>query len=175
MRLRSIPPQHSDVWRCSPRASVARRKIERTAEFVADLSKMRDADKAETLVEDERPRIICVHTGYDRMLLKGSLPDTCVSDRSARMKCHVVAGRASRALSPESNHRRAWISARINPGQKNGAFNKFDDVREAGTQMSDHELERYHEACSRPCCITMMRAEPRRLWRGSSLMVFDVR
>ena len=41
------------------------------AEFVADLSKMRDADKAETLVEDERPRIICVHTGYDRMLLKG--------------------------------------------------------------------------------------------------------
>src|ERR1700730_5419838 len=53
---------------------------------------MRDADKAETLVEDERPRIICVHIGHDRVLPKGSIPDTWVTDRSARMKCHVVAG-----------------------------------------------------------------------------------
>ena len=79
-------------------------KIKRTAEFEADLSKKRDADKAETLVEDERPRIICVHTGYDRVLPKGSI-------RSAR-----------------------GISARINPGQKNGAFNKFEDLREAGAK-----------------------------------------
>ena len=72
MRLRSIPPRHSDVWRCSPRERPLQEdKITRTAEFEGNLSKMRDADKAETLVEDERPRIICVHTGYDRMLLKG--------------------------------------------------------------------------------------------------------
>ena len=91
-------------------------KIKGAAECEADLSKMRDADKAETLVEDERPRIICVHIGYDRVLPKGSIPDTGVTDRSARMKCHVVAGGASRGLSPEFNHRREGVPARINPG-----------------------------------------------------------
>jgi hypothetical protein len=96
---------------------------------MADLSKMRDADKAETLVEDERPRTICVHAGHDRVLPKGSIPDTWVTDRSARMKCHVVARGASRGLSPEFNHRREGVPARINPGWKNGAFNKFEDWR----------------------------------------------
>jgi hypothetical protein len=51
-------------------------KIRRTAECEADLPKMRDADEAETHVEDERPRTICVHIGYDRVLPKGSIPDT---------------------------------------------------------------------------------------------------
>ena len=41
-------------------------KIKGAAECEADLSKMRDADKAETLVEDERPRIISVHAGRSR-------------------------------------------------------------------------------------------------------------
>jgi len=52
---------------------------------------------------------------------------------------------------------------------------KVEDVREAGGLMSDRELERYHEACSRLCCTTMMRAEPGRLWRRSSVMAFDAR
>jgi hypothetical protein len=52
---------------------------------------------------------------------------------------------------------------------------KIEDGHEAGALMSDRELERYHEACLRPCCTTMMRAEPQRLWRGSTLMAFDVR
>jgi hypothetical protein len=71
-------------------------KITRTAEFEADLSKMRDADKAETLVEDERPRIICVHTGYDRVLPKGSISDTWLSDRSAEPRSTVARSCAER-------------------------------------------------------------------------------
>ena len=59
--------------------------------------------------------------------------------------------------------------------EKSGGFKKIEDLREAGALMSDRELERYHEACSRLCCTTMMRAEPGRLWRRSSLMAFDVR
>jgi hypothetical protein len=109
-------------------------EIKRTDEFEADLSEMRDADKAETVVEDERTRMICVHTATIARFPRGPFRTHGVSDRSARMKCHVVAGETSRALSPESNHRREGISARINPGQKNGAFNKFEDLREAGAK-----------------------------------------
>ena len=56
---------------------------------------------------------------------------------------------------------------RVAPGaknrQNNGPLKKIEDLREAGALMSDRELERYHGACSRLCCTTMMRAEPGRL------------
>jgi hypothetical protein len=55
--------------------------------------------------------------------------------------------RASRALSPESNHRREGISARINPGQ-NGAFNKFEDAREVRADVRFNKASQCRLICA---------------------------
>ena len=129
VQLRSILPRHSDVWRCFPGASVARRQDQANGRMLsralenARRGQSRDARRRRATPHYLRPHRLRsrasqgVHSGH-------------MGNRSFRQnEVSRCRRRASRALSLESKHRREGISARINSGRKNGAFNRFEELR----------------------------------------------